>query len=959
MRKLFIPYILLFCLPLTYAAKSQILPFRTYSIERGLSESVVNDIVQDPKGYIWIATEFGLNRLDGVVMENFFEEDGLRHNKLNALFVDREGLLWVGSDAGISVLDEDTLITPEPLMPLNGLDVTEIFQDQAGDYWFATNGDGVWLLDRNKQLTQYRRTNGLADNDVRDILEDANGALWFATRGGLTQLKGGNFRNFDTQHGLPDEIIRELFLDRSGKLWVATRSGLVQFEAESPMVYTEQDGLVNDRIRAIAEDYEGNLWIATENGASYFDGTGFRNFSVENGLPNEYLNTVYSDREGNIWFGSFGGGASYFQGFIFESFTVDQGLPNNVVTSVAETGDGAIWISTYGSGISRLKDGRFRTYSEEDGLVDNKVYTLHVDRDGTLWIGTRWGLSVLRDGRFVNYSHRELPARKIRTIYEEREGDRLWFGTIDSGVMIKEGEAFQVLNEDDGLPSKTVMDITQDTTGTIWLATYGGISQFNDGVFTNRTVEDGLPNNGVLDLEMSRDGSLWIATFGGFSRYRDGSFLNFGPDEGLVNEVCYFIREGPDGYLWIGTNKGLVRFDPGSAITNGRINESVQEAFRTYTTDQGLVANELNAGAVFIDSGRRLWVGSVGGVSRKNLLLAEPGDQPPSVYLDQVQLYERPLHRSPDLMLENDQNYLSFHFTGLDYRGPEQITYLYRLRGADQTWQRTRQRTIRYAALPAGAYRFEVKARGFSGMESSSARPFSFTILPPFWLRWWFILLVGIALTGIIYLFYRYFQLNQMVELERLRVQIASDLHDDVGASLTEIALQTDFLLASEPEHELSDTLSSIGTQSRRIVSSLDDIVWTIDSRNDTLGDLGDRMQDYANRVLGNSPIRVQFHFDIPDTSAELPVEERENLYLVFKEAINNVAKHSNASKVDINLFYRQGNFELTVSDNGQVDPGAGRKSGQGQQNMKMRARRIGAEIDISITNGYQVTVYK
>jgi signal transduction histidine kinase len=227
-------------------------------------------------------------------------------------------------------------------------------------------------------------------------------------------------------------------------------------------------------------------------------------------------------------------------------------------------------------------------------------------------------------------------------------------------------------------------------------------------------------------------------------------------------------------------------------------------------------------------------------------------------------------------------------------------------------------------------------------------------VLAPVWMRWWFIALVILALAGIIYFIYNFLRVRKMVDIERMRVRIASDLHDDVGASLTEIALQSDFLQTTGLDGELKETLQQMGEQSRKIVSTLDDIVWSIDARNDTLGDLTDRMQDYATNVLSSRD--VVYDFEGLDMDEKLSVPVKENLYLIFKEAVNNVAKHSGADRVDIRLNAENGSFRLMVKDNGEgvANP---RKSGQGIHNMKMRAQRIDADILFSNKDGFTVEV--
>ena len=955
-RLLFISILIpLVLMGLADTASSQLLPFRAYSIEKGLSESVVNDLMQDDHGYLWIATGYGLNRFDGITFQNYYEENGLLNNKIYSLFEDREGTIWIGTGGGVNIMEDDSLQTIAELEPLTRSTVLEIYQDSHGEYWFATDGEGIWHYDRRGELTQYTEVHGLANNRVRDILEDGDGTLWFGTRGGLTSLSDGSFRTFTSRDGLAEDRVRDLALTPDGSLWIATRGGLSLFRGGAFENYTEAQGLINNRIQSLSPDDEGGLWLGTEQGASHFDGSEFKNYTVEQGLSNNIIYATLFDREKNIWFGTFGGGINLFFGDHLKNYSMEQGLPNNVVTSITQDQGGNHWITTYGGGLSKFDGESFETYTEQQhGLVDNKVYTAMVDHLNRLFIGTRWGLSIYDGNRFRNFDETELPYRKIRAIEQLQSHEAYWLGTYGEGVLEYRDGSFTLMQEEHGLANNTVMSVEETQNGDIWLATYGGVSRYRDGEFTNYTIRDGLPNNGVLNILESSDGRLWVSTFGGIAYFEDGEFTAITEEEGLQDEVCYFIIEDREGTFWIGTNEGIIRFDF-ETYRQADTREERLSTFKLITQDQGLIANEMNAGASFIDREGVLWFGSVGGVTSYNPAEAPVNDVPPKIHIQQIRVSGEPVERRRGLEVSSDNRNITIAFIGISFTAPEQVTYEYRLRGSGEGWQRTGQRTVRYSAMLPGEYTFQVRAQNSDGVWSAETSTLTFQVLAPFWLRWWFILLVLLAVGGIVYLIYNYYRVRKMMEMERMRVRIASDLHDDVGSALTEIALQSDFLQATEADDELKQSLNQIGAQSRKIVSSLDDIVWSIDARNDTLGDLTDRMQDYLNNVLPDK--EVYYEFDELDMDEKLDVPMKENLYLIFKEAVNNIAKHSNADKVKVVLKNQDGKFDLYVHDNGRGTRGQ-RKSGQGLQNMKMRADRIDADIEFENETGFTVHVY-
>ncbi|WP_445666191.1 ligand-binding sensor domain-containing protein [Fodinibius sp. AD559] len=943
--------VLLLLLSMTTIVEAQTYPFRTYSIENGLSESVVNTITQDEDGYLWIGTGYGLNRFDGIGFKNYYVEDGLLNNSIQSLYADGENELWIGTEGGVNVMRKDSIHTIPELQPLASSSILSIYKDSQNEFWFTTDGEGVWHWDRSEQLTQYREVHGMGSNRVRDVLEDQEGVIWFATRDGLTKLDDGNFRTFTTQHGLPDNRLRDLALTENGTLWVASRGGLCTVSEDEINCFTQRDGLINNRIQSISVDTDNNLWLGTEEGASYFSNGEFENYSVDEGLSNNIIYTTYYDREGNIWLGTFGGGVSMFMGDQIQNYTIENGLPNNVVTSIAEDPLGQYWISTYGGGITRVKNNDIETLNNSDGLVDNKVYTMETDALGRLLIGTRWGLSIYHENTFQNFDEDDLPHRKIRAILPVEGENEFWLGTYGQGIIQFQDGKFNQITEADGLPNNTVMAFEQSNEGTIWAGTYGGLSRFQDDSVTNYTIQDGLPHNGILDVLIDNRGELWVTTFGGIARFADDGFESITPEEGLPDEVCYFMEQDERGIFWIGTTQGVVRFDY-QAYQSG--DESTdKQIFRLLTTDQGLTSNEMNAGASFKDSRGRLWFGSVGGVSVFDPSKEKVSKTAPKVHIENISVSGQRVPIKEPLDIESDNQNITFEFIGISFTAPHQVKYRYRLKNSNEGWQETTQSSVRYSALMAGDYTFEVKARNFNGEWSSEAANISFSVQAPFWLRWWFIALVIIALAGIILFIYNYYRVKKMIEMERMRVQIASDLHDDVGSALTEIALQSDFLQTMEVPNKLEDPLKQIGAQSRKIVSSLDDIVWSIDARNDTIGDLTDRMQDYVNNVLPDR--KVFYDFDC-DMQQQLDVSVKENLYLIFKEAVNNIAKHSNAERVDVKLIADGSGFTMGIKDNGTGASGS-RKSGQGMRNMRMRAKRIDAEITFNNKNGFEVIV--
>lgn len=934
-------------------AEAQRYPFRTFSIEEGLSESVVYDLVQDNEGYIWLATGYGLNRFDGIRFQNYFEEQGLNSSRIRSLLKDGEGKIWIGSEAGVNYWKADSIYSVPALAPLTNFTVVSIHQDQAGNMWFGTDGNGVWQFSDDQRVTQYTTSNGLVNNRVSAIAESPQGDLWFGTREGITVLREGNFINYKEENRLPNNRIRDIKVDSAGTVWIGSRAGLIKYEDEKFEQLTTADGLINNFIKTITISGDNEIWIGTEEGVSFYDGTNFKNYSVASGLSTEIMQSSLLDLEGNIWLGTYGGGVNMFLGDYFANFNTEQGLPNNLVTSFTENESGDIWIATFGGGITSLKDGQFDDKGLNMLLPDNQIYTLFTDSKERMWIGMGEGLAYLENGRLRVFSDQEFPYPRVRDIMEASDGS-YWISTYDDGIIHYQNGTFEQISSENGLVSNRVLTSVEGDDGSIWIATYGGITRYKMDEFQSFAIQEGVPNNAVMNLLKDDEGRIWASTFGGITWFDGLRFQGITPEDGLPDDVCYFIHQSEDGLYWIGTTNGVVQFD--AELYFNSEGRDRNQAFQVLNKEQGLIANELNLGAVYEDSRGYLWFGTVEGFSRFNPNSYEGNKVPPKVHIVGVNASGREYQPEEKFTLTHEENYVEIQYAGINFAAPNQILYEYKLSKIDPDWQQTSARSVKYPSLPPGEYTFKVHARNINGAWSEDIEEVEFIITAPFWMQWWFWVLMLSIVVGIIYLFYNYYRARKMVDIERMRVRIASDLHDDVGASLTEIALQSDFLQAGDADSEFKKSLEQIGRQCRKIVSSLDDIVWSIDARNDTLGDLTDRMQDYILHTLESKNMTVNYDFEDLQMDNKLPVSVKENVYLIFKEAVNNIAKYSDGDRVDIKMQNKNGHFEFLIFDNGTAGEGT-KKTGQGLRNMDMRAKRIGADVTINTDNGFSIKV--
>lgn len=933
---------------------AQTMPFRIYSIENGLSESVVHSMIQDEKGFVWLGTGFGLNRFDGVEFKKWYEETGLPNNRVNALKQSSDGKIWIGTDAGLAYFENDSIYTPSVFDPIQESVVRSVFEDSKGVIWIATEGNGVWTYEESSQFVNISHEHGYRNMVARSVVEDSDGIIWVGTDSGLFSYDDANLKKHKSTDGIPEVPVNEIKVNASGEIWMATDDGLIAITDTGVERYDTSTGLNSCKLYSLSFTDGDGVWVGSELGASYFDGEKFENYTTENGLNATIVYETLIDREGNVWLGTLGGGANIFLNKLFQNFSVDSGLANNVVVGFEEDHLGNVWIAMLGGGIQKYDGENFEHFSQSDGLIDDKAYVIKEDSRNRLWIGTRSGISIFEEGEFRTIPDDVFPFNSVRDIYEDEETGEFWIATYTSGVIRFDGENYEQYNTNNGLLSNTVMKIRKDKLGRMIFATYGGVAILDNGMFQHITIADGLPNNGVIHVYIDNEGLLWFSTFSGIASY-DGNSIKSISTDAQSNTISYYILQDVDNRYWVGTNRGIYRFNP-EKFFNAESDVERIKSFKLFDRNQGLIANELNAGGAMVASDSTVWLGSVEGLSHFFPERVDVNTTPPGIEFEEILMSGVVQSSYQDNVFSNDENFLQISFTGLSFESPSQILYEYRLSGLEDDWQTTRNRTVRYTSLPPDSYRFRIRAYNADGIRSSEEAVFAFVINPPVWQQWWFLALIGLAVIGLILFYYRHFRAKKQIDIERMRVQIASDLHDDVGSSLTELALQTDFLQAGEVTNEVRDTLKQLGDQSRKIVSSLDDIVWSIDARNDTAGDMTDRMQDYVNQIFRSGTPEVHYHFDNLEMDDRIPVNIKENIYLIFKESVNNIAKHSNADRVDITFAYDGKDFLLEIVDNGTTSNGS-RKSGQGLRNIKLRSERIGAEAVIKNGEGFTVKV--
>ncbi|PYS43574.1 MAG: hypothetical protein DMF71_06760, partial [Acidobacteria bacterium] len=645
------------------------------------------------------------------------------------------------------------------------------------------------------------------------------------------------------------------------------------------------------------------------------------------------------------------------------------GLNNARVTSVFENQRGELCVtSSEGEPVINCFDGqRFTAVRPQlpreiksSGWGSNQI--TFQDHTGEWWLPTEYG--VYRFPRVMNleqlahtppkvYNQQQsnLPGNDIFRLFEDSHGD-VWISIashVQSAVARWERAtgSFHTYSEADGLPAYSPPSAyCEDTAGNIWLGFYdGGLARYHNGSFRLFTESDGIPSGIIRALYLDHAGRLWIATDSGVVRLDEPQaerprFVAYTTADGLASDRVSCITEDTVARMYFGTPRGLDQLD----LQTKRV--------RHYTNAEGLASSAVTV--AFRDRQGALWFGTDLGLSRL-IPGPDPPQQQPPILISALRIAgnSQPISALGEtevsgLVLNPTQNQLSIDFVGLGFGAGQGLKYQYKLAGANEEWSApSDQRTINYASLSPGRYQFQVQAVTSDGSISPRPATISFTILPPIWQRWWFITLALLTLGMGGAAIYHY-RVRRLIELERVRTRIAADLHDDIGSGLSRIAILSEIARHQvSVEAPVGEPLAVIATASRDLVDSMSDIVWAINPNKDHLRDLIQRMRRFASDLF--TARQIDFSFSAPGEEQALKIgaDLRRQVFLVFKEAVNNVARHSKCTEAQIELRIENRSLTMKVADNGAGFDPAQIVEGQGLASMRARAKGLGGKLQI------------
>ena len=1002
---------LLGCLPGVIRAESpQFLPqdlaMRVWTKQQGLPDDSVTAVLQTRDGYLWVGTSAGLARFDGVRFVSCAPPSQKTNAPINvtALCEDSTGRLWIGTagDGLLCYLDGNVSRFFEHKSPLDQT-IHSIAEDTLGNLWLGTPAGLCRIAGQN--LTCFTTQDGLPNNFVSSIHVARSSTVWITTKGGMCQFKDGKIFPFPFQTDSPGRNPESLgvYEDRKKNLWAFGDTYLVNLTAGKHLNhFASGDATTSMRIWGLCEGRRGELWIGTSGRELYcFADDKFIPITLRNGGLTSDVRTLCEDSEGNLWLGTYGGGLVRLQPRNVRVADASTGLPNRPAVCLAFNAEGRGWFGFERDGLYTGSGENFeRMTGENRNNFLNLISSICVARDSSLWIGTAGtGLYCVANQGTVHYTTANgLANNDITAVGTDLEG-AVWAGTATGELhRIADGE-LKKFGAEAGLPAEAVTAILAGRDGGIWIGFNNGrVFHEAKGAFHSFAMRAITGGKAIRAFHEDAAGNLWISSAGGrLACLVNGRFLTWDLNPGSLDDYSIQgILTSEDGDLWLGTSTAIYRVAQRDVATL-LAGQSALQPQLIYKADAATSPPPVRGWPQAVKSpDGKIWFGMANAVVSLDLRAPMGGFTAPPVLIEEVTANEKTLPHAAvktrsaaeskkllPVQLSSDLHSLEIQFTALNLSAPEKIRFRHRLDGFDPGWivDTDAGRKVHYGRLPFGTYTFRVQSGSADESWFEPGASFQFLVPTPTWRTSWALAIYVLSSVMLVAVTARLFfnrRLRHKLEvlaaqqaMERERMRIAKDMHDEIGSKLTKISFMSERAKGElQGQESVARKLSAIAHTSRDLLQTLDEIVWAVNPHNDTLEHLANYLGQYATEYLQNTSVDCELH--IPGGLPDQPfsAETRHNIFLAFEEALNNALKHGQASLVRIDMMFEPSLFQIKIVDNGcgfnsrtptktptSNEPAPGSRGGNGLRNMSQRLADTGGKCTITSEPGKGTTV--
>ena len=972
---------------------------RAWTTDDGLPSNKIQALCQTRDGYIWIGTRAGLVRFDGLsfTVFNHINTPEMTSDDCRALAEDTEGALWIGTGRELLRFHQGLY---SRYGKEHGIGIAD--GDRVSLLYVGKQSGTVWTQNRcfqNGSFRDFVTADGLPyGGTIRALAEDTEGSLWIGRDESVywTDRNTGKFvRDSFFSQNLAMTIYSLNFTGTDEKGWGlihdvgSPRARLYRFDhrAWAPATDWLPFDLQGDPANLFLKlDRVGHLWFPALGGNMHrFQNDQLFTYPRTLGRSNDPILCLLEDREGNLWLGTDASGLHRWRPRGIRALTTRDGLPDDQVWTVFQPLDDSVWVGTQ-KGAVQMKDGQFRCFTKTNGLSKDDVKAF-AENDSGLWIGTGAGLNLYRDGAVqeqpVLPPH---PHNKIRALAAATNGV-LWIGTVTGLHEVGSGQ-LQTWRKGTSLTNYDVRALLENPQDGLWIGTHGGgLQRFQDGRFEYFTPTNGFSSDSVWTLYRDNLGVLWIGAERGLTRLQNGKLFTYGARNGLFDASVNQILEDDFGNLWLGSDHGVHRVSKEelTAVANGQ--KQVARCI-SYDESDGLpvleTSGQVSQPAACKTRDGRLWFSTPKGV-----VIIEPrnlrdADAAPLMVVEELRAINETIYSNRPIQSDvggtisaspvsnpvirhftsaislrpGSGRTVEFHYTANTFASADRARFRYRLEGYEEEWHDAATRRIAYYTnLRPGKYQFHVLAANHHGIWNEAGAVLPFSLAPFYWQTWWFRIGCGTLVAALLGLLvaWRYRELRRVNELERQNAleqqkrMISRDLHDEIGASLTQIAR----IAAMPRTAEASDENARISEITSETIGKLSELVWCTNPHFDNMPDLIAYLREYAARYIQDAGLRAEFEFPEKVQSRFVSSVVRRQLLLVLKEALNNVAKHAGAKTVQVRLVLDDSSLALSIADDGQgMKDGNGPRFGNGLANMRERVEELRGDFKFDSTPG-------
>lgn len=941
--------------------------------------------------------------------------DGLPTNAVTTLLFSREGFLWVGTEAGLVCFDG------LHFTPIHGFreKILALCESSTGKLWIGT-ADGLFAYSHNT-VQRVNPGGGKRAQTITSITEDGEHDLWVGTISGLEHLHDSNWTFLTTRDGLPDDFVSGVYASPAGPIWIATRQGVIRYQngkLDSSEMNRKNPGIARSW-GGLMESSPSNIWAFGGDCLFNLSDQDISNTFRAAAPPSLQITSICAAQDGALWVGTEQAGLLYFEAGKFETCGLSEGELPNDVRAICGDDAGDLWLGT-GEGLVRLRHQNAQLLSGVTGSatclavgnagqlwavfqdqelylttttreesdwtrvseVGNLITTVYAASDNSLWLGTLGaGLYCVNDGQQAHFTTADgLPDDAILALTTD-DHNALWIGTRSGNLVRFSAARFQAFGTNDGLPGAPVTAIVPSPDDGMWVGTASGrIFHEQRGKFIEVESAVALRGSPIQALSLDADGRLWVGSLGaGLACLVHHRCVRWSTGNGLPDNRVWSVSQGDNGRLWMGTSKGIFYTTETNAdsLVSGRSEFRVKSAFR----GKDLVSWNECPGYPRCqrDSHGILWFATPDGIVRCKTANIKASSTKIPTYIESILINGQSAHptflgplldltsNAGQVCLPTHLQSIAIQFTAPCFTEPEKIHFFHKLDGYDADWLQGVDHLVRYGKLPSGSYRFSVKA-DCDDVGAGPEATFAFLIPIPLWRTWWAITIytcLAIVLAGgtgrwfshqRVWLKLRHLEEQNLLEKERIR--IAQDMHDQIGSRLTKISFLSERAKEGlDDKRVVAEQLKSIANSSRELLRSMDEIVWAVDPNNDSLEHLVDYLGQYTTEYFQNTTVACHVRLPRLLASRMLTAEARHDIFLAFQEALNNALKHGHPSHMLVDMKVGQNQFEISVQDDGcGFDPSQSTHR-NGLANMRQRMMHAQGECTIRTRVGEGTSV--